>query len=196
MALALLPDWLAMPLLDVGTRRIGELRRTHAAELFALRLSMEIGYRTSDTVESCSGGGANRIHGKAQGAALLRDELGIDSRVYPPEAAKASVVAGFEGNLNCFKLGHRNPYLLRWCIALSLAQPIGYFGRLLAILLIRLLGIGNFDIGDRQGLMQLTGGDARVGTCRPRSTHRPPRSGRSCNGCSRRRAASVRWAQA
>jgi diketogulonate reductase-like aldo/keto reductase len=193
MALALLPDRLAMQVLDVGTRRIGELRRTHAAELFALRLSMEIGYCTSDTVEVCSGDGANRIHGKAQGAALLRDELGIDSRVYPPEAAKASVVAGCEGNLNCLKLGHRIPYMLRWCIALSLAQPIDY---LLASLLICLWGIGNFDIGDRQGLIQLAGGGAGVGACRPRSTHRSPRSARSGTGCSRWRAASIRWAQA
>jgi len=47
-----LPDSRVVPVLGVGTWRMGETRRSRAAEVAALRHAFELGYRLVDTADT------------------------------------------------------------------------------------------------------------------------------------------------
>jgi diketogulonate reductase-like aldo/keto reductase len=164
MALPLLPGPLAMPVLGLGTWRMGESRRTHSAELAALRLALEIGYRLFDTAEMYGEGGAESLLGLALAAALRgplrRDELCIVSKVYPHHASAQGLVAACERSLKRLRLEQLDLYLLHWRGAEPLAETVRGFEQLRQRGLIRHWGVSNFDLGDLQELMAVPDGEA------------------------------------
>ena len=58
------------PSLGLGTWRMGESRRARRAEVAALRLALDIGYRVVDTAEMYGEGGAESVLGQALAEAL------------------------------------------------------------------------------------------------------------------------------
>ena len=113
-----LPDGQAVPALGLGTWRMGQSRRAHAAELASLRLALDIGYRVFDTAEMYAEGGAESLLGEALQAAirggLAREPLFIVSKVYPHNASTQGVVEACERSLKRLKLDHLDLYLLHW----------------------------------------------------------------------------------
>ena len=58
------------PALGLGTWRMGEAARARAAEVAAVRLALEMGYRVIDTAEMYGEGGAEEVVGQALAEAL------------------------------------------------------------------------------------------------------------------------------
>jgi diketogulonate reductase-like aldo/keto reductase len=159
-----LPDGTPLPALGLGTWRMGESRATHAAELAALRMALDIGYRVFDTAEMYAEGGAEALLGDALAAALggtlSREQLFVVSKVYPHHASAQGVVAACERSLRRLRLEHIDLYLLHWRGAVPLRDTIEGFEQLQARGLIRHWGVSNFDLADMQELLQLPGGAA------------------------------------
>jgi len=159
-----LPSGEALPSLGLGTWRMGESCASHRAELAALRLALELGYRVFDTAEMYAEGGAETLLGEALDAALrgglARDELFIVSKVYPHNASAEGVVAACERSLRRLRLQHIDLYLLHWRGALPLQQTIDGFEQLRWRALVRHWGVSNFGLDDMRELMQLPGGAA------------------------------------
>jgi diketogulonate reductase-like aldo/keto reductase len=157
-----LPGPLAMLALGLGTWRMGESRHSHAAELAALRLALDIGYRAFDTAEMYGEGGAETLLGQALAAALRgplrREELCVISKVYPHHAGTQGVSAACERSLKRLQLDHLDLYLLHWRGAIPLAQTVEGFERLRRRGLIRHWGVSNFDLDDMQELAALPQG--------------------------------------
>lgn len=153
---------LTMPRLGLGTWRMGESQRTQPAELAALRLALEIGYRAFDTAEMYGEGGAETLLGQALAAALRgplrRDELCVISKVYPHNAGTQGVVAACERSLKRLQLDRLDLYLLHWRGSIPLAQTVEGFERLRQRGLIRHWGVSNFDLVDMQELAALPQG--------------------------------------
>ena len=159
MAIPLLPGALPLPALGLGTWRMGESRRSQAAELAALRLALDIGYRAFDTAEMYAEGGAETLLGSALAAALRgplrREALCVISKVYPHNASTPGVIAACERSLKRLQLDHLDLYLLHWPGSIPLAQTIDGFERLRARGLIRHWGVSNFDLADLHELAAL-----------------------------------------
>jgi diketogulonate reductase-like aldo/keto reductase len=159
-----LPDGQAVPALGLGTWRMGEQRRTHAAELAALRLALDIGYRCFDSAEMYADGGAESLLGEALAdalrAGLPRQELFIVSKVYPHNASVDGVQAACERSLRRLRLEHIDLYLLHWRGAVPLQQTVDGFGQLQRRGRIRHWGVSNFDLDDMRELYALPGGAA------------------------------------
>lgn len=160
----LLPGALQMPALGLGTWRMGENRRHRDAEVAAIRLAVDIGYRAFDTAEMYGDGGAEELLGLALAEAvrggLRRDDVCVVSKVYPHNASATGVVAACERSLKRLKLDHLDLYLLHWRGSIPLAQTVDGFERLTARGLIRYWGVSNFDVGDLDELLRTPGGDA------------------------------------
>ncbi len=151
-----------LPVIGLGTWRLGESRRAHAAELAALRLALEIGYRAFDTAEMYGEGGAEALLGEALAAAqrgpIARDALFVVSKVYPHHGSTAGVIAACERSLKRLQLDHLDLYLLHWRGSFPLRQTVEGFERLRARGLIRHWGVSNFDLDDLQELAALPDG--------------------------------------
>ena len=162
MAMPLLSGPLPMPALGLGTWRMGESHRAQAAELAALRLALEIGYRAFDTAEMYGEGGAETLLGQALAEALRgplrRDELCVISKVYPHHAGTQGVAAACERSLKRLQLDHLDLYLLHWRGSIPLQQTVEGFERLRERGLIRHWGVSNFDLDDLQELAALPQG--------------------------------------
>jgi diketogulonate reductase-like aldo/keto reductase len=156
-----LPGGHDLPALGLGTWRMGEQRRTHAAELAALRLALDIGYRSFDSAEMYAEGGAESLLGEALAAALraglARDDLFIVSKVYPHNASVDGMHAACERSLRRLRLEHIDLYLLHWRGAVPLQQTIDGFEDLRRRGWIRHWGVSNFDLDDMIELCALPG---------------------------------------
>jgi diketogulonate reductase-like aldo/keto reductase len=159
-----LPDGTPLPWLGLGTWRMGESRAAHAAELAALRLALDLGYRVFDTAEMYADGAAESLLGEALAAALrgslIREELFVVSKVYPHHASAKGVVAACERSLQRLQLEHIDLYLLHWRGAQPLRDTVHGFERLQQRGLIRHWGVSNFDVDDLQELFAMPGGTA------------------------------------
>jgi len=157
-----LPDGEPVSSLGLGTWRMGEDRAAHAAELAALRLALDIGYRVFDTAEMYAEGGAESLLGDALAGplrgALQRHELFIVSKVYPHHGTPRGVVAACERSLRRLRLEQIDLYLLHWRGSVPLHETVQGFQALQQRGLIRHWGVSNFDLADMQELMAVPGG--------------------------------------
>ena len=164
MRLVSLPDATSIPVLGLGTWRMGESRATHAAELAALRLALDMGWRAFDTAEMYGEGGAESLLGEALAPALRgglpRESLDIVSKVYPHNATAAGVVRACERSLQRLQLDHLDLYLLHWRGNVPLHETVAGFEQLQQRGLIRHWGVSNFDLDDMLELVEVPGGAA------------------------------------
>lgn len=158
----MLPGAEPRPALGLGTWRLGEQPARHQAEVDALRLALEIGYRVFDSAEMYAEGGAEQVLGEAvagaMAAGLARDELFIVSKVYPHNAGVDAMLAACERSLRRLRLDRIDLYLLHWRGKVPLAQTLEGFAALRERGWIRHWGVSNFDVADMEELFALDGG--------------------------------------
>lgn len=158
-------DGSTRPSLGLGTWRMGESARSRVAEVAAVRLALEIGYRVVDTAEMYGEGGAEEVVGQALSEALragtvARDEVFVVSKVYPHNASRAGVRAACERSRKRLGLERIDLYLLHWRGEHALAETVAGFEDLLAQGWIGQWGVSNFDVADMEELLAVGGGKA------------------------------------
>src|SRR5437763_16936949 len=105
-----LPDGGAMPVLGLGTWRMGERKSAAAAERAALALGIDLGLTLIDTAEMYGDGGAETIVGEA--IAGRRDSLFLVSKVLPQNASRQGTVRACEASLKRLGTDRLDLYLL------------------------------------------------------------------------------------
>jgi diketogulonate reductase-like aldo/keto reductase len=135
-----------MPVLGLGTWRMGENPRRRAQELDALRYGLELGCRLIDTAEMYGEGAAEEIVGEA--IAGRRDGLTIVSKVYPHNATRSGTIEACERSLKRLRIECIDLYLLHWRGATPLEQTFEAFQRLREQGKIGDFGVSNFDLAD------------------------------------------------
>src|SRR5262249_31428222 len=101
-----------VPVLGLGTWRMGERGSERAAEVRAIKLGLELGLRLVDTAEMYGEGAAEESVGEAMGP--LRDSIYLVSKVYPHNASRKGTVAACERSLRRLKTDRLDLYLLHW----------------------------------------------------------------------------------
>ena len=155
----------ALPVLGLGTWRLGESAARRAAEVAALRDAIGLGYRLFDSAEMYGEGGAETVLGEALRGAIAagevtRDDLFVVSKVYPHNASRRGAVAACERSLARLGLDRIDLYLLHWRGAHPLAETVAAFEALQAAGRIGAWGVSNFARDDLEELVALPGGDA------------------------------------
>lgn len=156
-----------VPALGLGTWRMGESKRARMAEIAAVKMAIEIGYRLIDTAEMYGDGGAEEVVGAAVRALLdtgivRREELTIVSKVLPSNASRDGVRRACERSLQRLGLDRIDLYLLHWRGSGSLKDTVAGFEQLRHDGRIRHWGVSNFDTADMQQLWSLVAGPACV----------------------------------
>ena len=156
-----------VPALGLGTWRMGESRRTRAAEIAAVKMALDIGYRLIDTAEMYGDGGAEEVVGDAvqqalQAGVVTREELTIVSKVLPSNASHAGVLRACERSQKRLQLDVIDLYLLHWRGSVPLKETIAAFEHLREQGCIRHWGVSNFDTADMQQLWSLPNGPTCV----------------------------------
>ena len=153
-----LPDGASLPVLGLGSWRIGESPVERPREIAAVRSAIELGYRLIDTAEMYGEGGAEAVIGTALREALRagdvrRDELTLVSKVYPHNASRSGTQAACERSLQRLGLDCIDLYLLHWRGSHPLRETIDGMHALIAAGKVRRWGVSNFDTADMQELL-------------------------------------------
>jgi diketogulonate reductase-like aldo/keto reductase len=151
-----LPSGAAMPVLGLGTWRMGESPRRRAAELDALKYGLDLGYPMIDTAEMYGDGGAEEIVGEAIAGRDRRPF--IVSKVYPHNASRAGTVAACERSLKRMGIERIDLYLLHWRGGARIEETFDAFHRLRAAGKIGDFGVSNFDLDDMEDAARLDKG--------------------------------------
>ncbi|MBX3607992.1 MAG: aldo/keto reductase [Piscinibacter sp.] len=159
------PDGTTRPALGLGTWRMGESARARAAEVAAVRLALELGYRVIDSAEMYGEGGAEEVVGRALAEALRagtvrREDVFVVSKVYPHNASRRGIPAACERSLRRLGLERIDLYLLHWRGAHPLVETVEAFEALRAAGRIGAWGVSNFDTDDMLELAEVPGGAA------------------------------------
>ena len=145
-----------MPVLGLGTWRMGESARRRADELDALKFGLELGYPMIDTAEMYGEGTAEEIVGQA--IAGLAQPPYIVSKVYPHNATRAGTIAACERSLKRMGIERIDLYLLHWRGGARLEETFEAFHRLREAGKIADFGVSNFDRGDMEDAARLDRG--------------------------------------
>jgi diketogulonate reductase-like aldo/keto reductase len=145
-----------MPVLGLGTWRMGESGRRRADELDALTYGLELGYPMIDTAEMYGEGTAEEIVGQAIKGRAKRPY--IVSKVYPHNATRSGTVAACERSLKRMAIERIDLYLLHWRGGARLEETFEAFHRLREAGKIADFGVSNFDRGDMEDAAHLDKG--------------------------------------
>jgi len=145
-----------VPVLGLGTWRMGERASERAAEVKAVQLGLELGIRLVDTAEMYGEGKAEEIVGEAMGR--LREEIYLVSKVYPHNASRKGAIAACERSLKRLKTDRLDLYLLHWRGSHPLAETVEAFEALKKDGKIRNWGVSNLDAGDMDELAGVPNG--------------------------------------
>jgi diketogulonate reductase-like aldo/keto reductase len=153
----------SMPALGLGTWRLGESKRSRAAEVAAVRTAFELGYRLVDTAEMYGEGGAEEVVGQALAEAIAagevrREDVFVVTKVYPHNASARGVAAACDRSRSRLRLDTVDLYLLHWRGSHPLAATVEGFERLRDAGHIRHWGVSNFDTDDMLELLQVASG--------------------------------------
>jgi diketogulonate reductase-like aldo/keto reductase len=146
---------------------MGESARSRSAEVAAVRLALEMGYRLIDTAEMYGDGGAEEVVGAALAQALragvcARDDIVVVSKVLPSNASRRGVVAACDRSRRRLGLDRIDAYLLHWPGSHPLSETLAGFAQLRDAGAIGNWGVSNFDLKSMQQLVTLEGGQACV----------------------------------
>lgn len=153
-----LPSGQPIPILGMGTWRMGENTRNRQQEIEALRHGLDHGLSLIDTAEMYGEGGAEEVI--AEAIANRRAETFLVSKVYPHNASKRGAIAACERSLQRLKTDYLDLYLLHWRGSVRLSETLEAFQTLQAAGKIRSYGVSNFDTDDMVEAHQLQGGKA------------------------------------
>ena len=146
-----------LPVLGLGTWRMGESRGARAAEIAAVRHALELGCRLIDTAEMYGEGGAEEVVGAALADAIRagdvrREEVVVVSKVYPHNASRQGTLAACDRSRKRLKLDHLDLYLLHWRGAHPLRDTVAGMHGLRDAGHVRAWGVSNFDVDDLEEL--------------------------------------------
>ncbi|MBC7955319.1 MAG: aldo/keto reductase [Cytophagales bacterium] len=155
-----LPDATPLPVLGLGTWRMGEDKATRTAEIASVRSAIELGYRLIDTAEMYGEGGAETVVGQAlaeafRAGAVRREAMCVVSKVYPHNASQRGTAEACERSLKRLGLDQIDLYLLHWRGAHPLAETVAAMESLVHAGKIRNWGVSNLDLDDMQELEAL-----------------------------------------
>ena len=155
-----LPDGTALPVMGLGTWRLGKDAGTRRDEIRTLHAAIAMGYRLIDTAEMYGEGGAEQVVGQAVANAIHagdvhREALYVVSKVYPHNASRRGTVAACECSLSRLGLDHIDLYLLHWRGNHPLKDTVAGMQALVAAGKIRHWGVSNFDVNDLEELTAL-----------------------------------------
>lgn len=151
-----LPSGTAMPVLGLGTWRMGESAKRRAEELDALKYGLDLGYPMIDTAEMYGEGGAEEIVGDALSG---RTSLPyIVSKVYPHNATRSGTIAACERSLKRMRIDRIDLYLLHWRGGARIEETFEAFHRLRDAGKIADFGVSNFDLDDMEDAAELDNG--------------------------------------
>ena len=153
-----LPSGVAVPVLGQGTWNMGERRASHADEVAALKLGIELGMTLIDTAEMYASGGAEEVVRDAVGSD--RDSVYIVSKVLPSNASRAGTIRACEASLKRLGTDRIDLYLLHWRGGVPMAETVAAFESLQAAGKILHWGVSNFDVSDMEELARVAGGNA------------------------------------
>jgi diketogulonate reductase-like aldo/keto reductase len=145
-----------VPVLGLGTWRMGERKSERAAEVAAIKLGLDLGIRLVDTAEMYGEGGAEEM--LAEALAGRREEIFLVSKVYPHNASRKGVVAACERSLARLKTDRLDLYLLHWRGSVPLAETVEGFETLKKSGKIRQWGVSNLDASDMNELAGVPNG--------------------------------------
>ena len=153
-----------MPVLGLGTWRMGENAGHRAAEVKAVREAIALGYRLIDTAEMYGEGGAETVVGQAIAEALRagdarREELFVVSKVYPHNASRRGTRDACERSLKRLGLDALDLYLLHWRGSHPLRETVAAMHSLVADGRIAHWGVSNFDVDDMEELEEAIGAE-------------------------------------
>lgn len=132
-----------MPVMGLGTWKMGEQAWEREGEVAALRLGLELGMSLVDTAEMYASGGAEEIVGEAiQGR---RDQVFLVSKVLPGNASRRGTVEAAERSLRRLRTDRLDLYLLHWEGPHPLEETLEAFVRLVHQGKIRRYGVSNVD---------------------------------------------------
>jgi len=157
------PEGGEMPVLGLGTWRMGEVDGRRRAEVAAVREAIALGYRLIDTAEMYGEGGAETVVGQAVAEALRanevrREDLFIVSKVYPHNASRRGTPEACERSLKRLGLDAIDLYLLHWRGSHPLVETVEAMQSLVARGRIARWGVSNFDTDDMEALEPLANG--------------------------------------
>ncbi|HET6436500.1 MAG TPA: aldo/keto reductase [Anaeromyxobacter sp.] len=152
-----LPAGLALPVLGLGTWRMGEDPRRRRAEVAALRRGLELGFTLIDTAELYGDGGAEEV--VAEATAGRREEVFLVSKVLPENSSRKGTVAACERSLKRLGTDRIDLYLLHWRGQVPLEETVAAFEELVRAGKIRRWGVSNLDRSDLEELLALPGGE-------------------------------------
>lgn len=151
-----IPGGESVPVLGLGTWRMGEDRSRRKTEVAALRTGIELGMTVIDTAEMYADGGAERVVGEAIGG--RRDEVFVVTKFYPQNATRKRMVDACERSLRRLGIEQIDLYLLHWRGDVPLRETLAGFDELIETGKIRHAGVSNFDVDDMEDLARLKGG--------------------------------------
>lgn len=155
-----LPGGETVPVLGLGTWRMGENTQRFNQEVAAVRYAVERGVRLIDTAEMYGDGGAEKVVGEA--VRTCRDDLFIVSKVYPHNATYDGVVRACESSLRRLGTDRIDLYLLHWRGSVPFSETLKAFEALQVTGKIRTYGVSNFDASDMDEWWSCSGGEASV----------------------------------
>jgi len=152
------PDQRGVPALGQGTWRMGENKNSHADEVAALRLGIDLGMTLIDTAEMYGEGGAEKVVADAIDG--QRERVFVVTKVYPHNASRTELPKACERSLKRLRIEVIDLYLLHWRGDVPLAETVETFEQLRSSGKIRYWGVSNFDVEDMKELFTIENGTA------------------------------------
>src|SRR5437899_5607148 len=143
-----LPSGALMPVVGLGTWKMGERARERQREIAALQHGIDLGMTLIDTAEMYGEGGAEELIGEAiQGR---RQQVFLVSKVYPHNATRRGAIAACERSLRRLRVESIDLYLLHWRGSVPLSETLDTFAQLKQAGKIASFGVSNFDTSDME----------------------------------------------
>jgi diketogulonate reductase-like aldo/keto reductase len=152
------PAQRGVPALGQGTWRMGENKNSHADEVAALRLGIDLGMTLIDTAEMYGEGGAEKVVADAIDG--QRHRVFVVTKVYPHNASRTELPKACERSLKRLRIEVIDLYLLHWRGDVPLAETVETFEKLRSSGKIRYWGVSNFDVEDMKEVFTIENGTA------------------------------------
>src|SRR6266581_3517617 len=123
-----LSDGERVPALGQGTWGMGEKSKSHADEVEALRLGIDLGMTLIDTAEMYGEGGAEKV--VADAIEGQRDRVFVVTKVYPHNASQRGLPKACERSLKRLRIDTIDLYLLHWRGEIPLGETVEVFEEL------------------------------------------------------------------
>jgi diketogulonate reductase-like aldo/keto reductase len=153
-----LPSGNTMPVLGLGTWRMGESSSDRQTEVVALKYGLSLGMNLIDTAEMYGEGGAETVI--AEAIADCRSAVFLVSKFYPHHATRQGVIAACDRSLQRLKTDYLDLYLLHWRSSVPLSETLAALQSLKIAGKIRDFGVSNFDVDDMEEAFALEEGNA------------------------------------